>query len=124
MTGHVRKADERDVPDIVALWEEFMELLRCTNRHYWKVRDGRAAFSRYLVSTFRVTDVFVTVAEKQGAGLVGFSLAQIETLPEWFGAEQIGLIRYLAVSENYRGGGVGHETVTFVIRLIPVPRNK
>ena len=40
MTGHVRKADERDVPDIVALWEEFMELLRCTNRHYWKVRTG------------------------------------------------------------------------------------
>jgi GNAT superfamily N-acetyltransferase len=49
------------------------------------------------------------------SGLVGFSLAQIETLPEWFGAEQIGLIRYLAVSENYRGGGVGHEMVTFVI---------
>ena len=45
MSVHVREADERDASGILALWEEFMELLRCANRHYWKVKDGRAAFS-------------------------------------------------------------------------------
>ena len=114
MAAHVRKADERDVPGAVALWEEFMELLRCTNHHYWQVRDGRAAFSRFLANVFTEDDVLVAVAEKPGAGLIGFSLARIETLPEWFGSERIGLIRYLSVSENFQGEGVGHEMTTFV----------
>ena len=115
MGVHVRKADEGDVPGIVELWEEFMELLRCTNPDYWKVRDGRAGFSKYVVSTLREADVLVTVAETTGAGLVGFSLAQIESLPEWFGSEQIGLIRYLSVSENFRGRGIGHGMASFII---------
>ena len=57
----------------------------------------------------------MAVAETKETGLVGFSLALIEILPEWFGSEQIGLLRYQAVSENYRGRGVGHELITFVI---------
>ena len=115
MTNVVRKAEERDVPGIVALWDEFMQLLRSTNPDYWEVRDGRAAFSRYLEGTFRETEVSVTVAEVEGAGLVGFSLAQIDTLPEWFGSEQIGLIRYLSVSELYQGRGVGQEMAAYII---------
>jgi GNAT superfamily N-acetyltransferase len=115
MTVHVRKADEGDTSDIVKLWEEFMAFLRRTNRHYWKIKDGRAAFSRYLMSAFREADVLVTVAEKKGTGLVGFSLAQIEILPEWFGSEQIGILRYQSVSENCRGRGIGHEMTSFVI---------
>ena len=39
MAIYVRKADERDVPGIVALWDEFMQLLRSTNPDYWEVRD-------------------------------------------------------------------------------------
>lgn len=115
MTNVVRKAEERDIPGIVALWDEFMLLLRSTNPDYWEVRDGRAAFSKYLEGTFRETGLSVTVAEVEGAGLVGFALAQIDTLPEWFGSEQIGLIRYLSVSEPYRGRGVGQEMAAYVI---------
>lgn len=115
MTVHVREANERDTADIVALWEDFMELLRCTNPHYWKVRDGRAAFSTYLVNALTEDNILVAVAEIKGEGLVGFFLAQIEILPEWFGSEQIGIIRYQCVSENYRGKGVGHEMTTFAI---------
>lgn len=115
MSIHVRKAEERDIPGIVTIWEEFMEFLRCTNRHYWKIRDGRSAFSRYLVSTLSKADVLLVAAEETDRSLIGFSLAHIETLPEWFGSEQIGLLRYLAVSESYRNRGAGYEMATFVI---------
>ena len=73
------------------------------------------AFSKCLVSAISADDVLVTVAEIEGTGLVGFSLAQIETLPEWFGGEQIGLIRYQAVAEDQRGQGIGGEMAVFVI---------
>ena len=125
MTVYVRKADEGDTSDIVVLWEESMEFLRRTNRHYWKVRNGRASFSSYLLNTFREADVLVAVAEREGEGLVGFSLAQIEILPEWFGSEQIGILRYQTVSEKYQGKGVGNEMTTFVIdwfRLLGISR--
>jgi hypothetical protein len=29
-----------------------MDLLRRTNQHYWKVKNGRAAFSNFLTNTF------------------------------------------------------------------------
>lgn len=82
---------------------------------YWKVKHGRAAFSNFLRNTFTEDNVLVAVAEKMGKGLVGFTLAQIEFLPEWFGSEQIGIIRYQAVSKNYQGKGVGHEMTDFVM---------
>jgi len=73
------------------------------------------AFSKYLVRAVSADDVLVTVAEIEGTGLVGFSLAQTETLPAWFGGEQIGLIRYLAVAEDQHGKGIGGEMAVFVI---------
>ena len=39
----------------------------------------------------------------------------VEILPAWFGGEQIGLIRYLAVAEDQRGKGIGDEMAVFVI---------
>ena len=46
--------------------------------------------------------------------MVGFSLAYIETLPEWFGATRIGLVRYMPVSKEVRGQGAGAQLFTFV----------
>ena len=92
-----------------------MELLARTNSDYWQVRDGPAAFSRYLVSAVRDKDALVIVAEEECAGLAGFSLAFVETLPEWFGSEQIGLLRYLAVAEQYWGQGIGRDMANHVV---------
>jgi N-acetylglutamate synthase-like GNAT family acetyltransferase len=55
----------------------------------------------------------LTRAEKDKK-LIGFSLAHIKTLPEWFGSTRIGLIRYLAVSEGNRRKGVGNQIAIFV----------
>ena len=114
MNVHIRRADERDIPGTVAVWKELMELLRRTNPHYWEVKDGQAAFTKHLASVLASPKVLLAVAEK-GGNVVGFSLAYIETLPEWFGTQRIGVIRYLAVAENYRGGGIGLQLTIFVI---------
>ena len=67
------------------------------------------------MSAISADDVLVTVAQIEETGRVGFSLAQIETLPEWFGGEQIGFTRYQAVAEDQRGQGIGGEMAVFVI---------
>ena len=115
MSVQVRRADENDIPGIVAIWGQFMELLRTTNRHYWEVKDGQDSFSRYLTGAVNKPEFLIAIAEDKNDGLVGFTLALIEALPEWFGSERIGLIRYMAVSEDHRSKGVGYEMVNFVM---------
>ena len=115
MTVNVREAEEKDIVEIVALWKDFMVMLPQINPHYWKTIDGADAFSIYLSNNLVSSDVLVTVAEKNEVGLVGFSLALVEILPEWFGSEQIGLIRYQSVSKKFRGKGVGHAMTNYII---------
>lgn len=115
MTIRVRKANKKDTTGIVTIWERFMELLRRTNQSYWQVTDGKATFSNFISATSTKDDVFVVVAENQQKELVGFTLAQIEVLPEWFGSQKLGIIRYQAVSEEYQGKGAGRAMTDFVM---------
>ena len=115
MTVSIRRAKFEDVQGILDIWVDFMALLARTNPHYWEVHGGPLAFSKFLESSLAAPDVLTAVAEAAGTGQVGFALARIEVLPEWFGSEQIGLIRYLAVAENFRGRGVGRALATFVL---------
>ena len=109
----VRVAKKADIPGIIIVWKEFMRMLRQTNPHYWKVKKGQFAFTKYLEDILTKNEELVTIAVKEKE-VIGFSLAYIETLPEWFGSTQIGLIRYLAVSKGTRGQGVGDQIFTFV----------
>lgn len=111
----VCRAEVDDVPHVVAIWEEFMELLRQTNPDYWKVVNGPVAFSRYLTGILEDSDFLLAVAREKKGDPAGFVLAYNETLPEWFGSERVGLIRYMAVSGNSQGRGAGREMVAFVM---------
>lgn len=114
MTVRVREANQKDTEGIVTIWGRFMALLRRTNQHYWKVADP-TAFSEFISRAYKKDQVFVVVAENVQNELVGFTLAQIEILPEWFGSQKLGMIRYQAVSEDYQGKGVGSAMTDFVI---------
>ena len=109
----VRKAAISDIPGIMDIWKEFMTLLRSTNPNYWKVKNGPSAFTKHLEKTISEKKDLVAVAVKDDT-VVGFSLAYIETLPEWFGGARIGLVRYMAVSEGARGKGTGGQLFAFV----------
>ena len=113
MRVEVRKAEISDVPGIVAVWIEFMAMLRQTNSDYWVMENGESAFNKYLEEILDKDEQLVAVAVEEKK-VIGFSLAYIETLPEWFGSTQIGLIRYLAVSEGARGKGIGDQIFTFI----------
>ena len=113
MYEHVRQAKKQDIPEIVSLWQSFMTLLQQTNSDYWEVKGGKAAFSSYLAKAVDHPDVLVAIGVDQE--LMGFGLAQIETLPEWFGSEKIGMIRYLAVSESHQGKGLGWKISDFIL---------
>lgn len=113
MKLEVRRAEAADIPGIVEVWAEFMDLLKRTNPHYWKVRNGRSAFTGYLEGILAQKESLVAVGESDHR-LLGFCLAHLDPLPEWFGSARIGLIRYLAVSEAAQDKGVGYRIATFV----------
>ena len=115
MAVMVREAVETDISDIMDIWEEFMAFLRDTNKDYWKVENGYAAFSKFLLSACDDQDTLVAVAENESGQIIGFSLALIDTLPEWFESQRIGLIRYVAVLENNQSKGTGYKLATFVM---------
>jgi N-acetylglutamate synthase-like GNAT family acetyltransferase len=91
-----------------------MGYLQGHNPDYWKMEDGEDAFARHLTTSLEDLRSLIAVAETNG-NLAGFCLAYIDGLPEWFGAEKIGLIRYLAVSKDYRRGGIGQKLVSFML---------
>ncbi|MBT8367892.1 MAG: GNAT family N-acetyltransferase [Deltaproteobacteria bacterium] len=73
----------------------------------------KESFTKYLEDILDKNEQLVAVAVKENK-VIGFSLAYIETLPEWFESTRIGLIRYLAVPEGAQGKGIGDQIFTFV----------
>lgn len=106
----IRQANEADIPLILPIWAQFMAFLQERNPDYWALTGGEGAFGQHLQSSIAEANTLVSVAELDGL-IAGFCLAYIERLPEWFGAEKIGLIRYLAVANDHQSQGIGQELV-------------
>ena len=112
----IRETTLGDIPDVVDIWRDSMELYRRTNPNYWKLsKKGEKAFCNHVAETLSKPDASVIVAEENGT-LVGFTLVYVESLPEWFETQQIGLIRYMAVSSVARGKKVGAMMFDFAIK--------
>ena len=90
-----------------------MNYLQKENKDYYKLKNGANSFSIFLHNTVGFDDEKrIFIAEHNG-NITGFILVGIEHLPEWFGKEKIGLIRYLAIKEGERNKGIGKELVLF-----------
>jgi GNAT superfamily N-acetyltransferase len=110
----IRYANADDISNLIPIWIAFMNFLEECNPDYWEMVDGEGAFTRHLTNTLKDPRSLVAVAELNRTP-VGFCLAYIEGLPEWFDAEKIGLIRYLAVSKDYHQEGIGQMLVSFML---------
>ena len=109
----IRKAQKKDIPSIVKIWSDFMKYLQNANKDYYRVKNGDNSFSDFLHDVVEYDkDKRVFIAEQNG-NIAGFILIAIEHLPEWFGNEKIGLIRYLAIKEGERERGLGKKLVLF-----------
>lgn len=65
MRVDVREAAKSDIPDIIGIWWEFMTVLRHTNLHYWKVKNGQSAFTKYLEEILPKSEDLIAVAIKE-----------------------------------------------------------
>jgi len=115
MNTSIRIARNDDIQDIVLIWSEIMQFLVNCNPDYRQNKDGESAFGLLIKRTIDDPKSIIIVYEADGT-IVGFCWALIERLPEWFGSEEIGLIRYLAVSETNRQYGIGKKMAKYVIK--------
>ena len=102
----IRKATKRDIKQIIEIWLDFMHYLRDINPDYYSLSPNPISFSDFLAESMELEERRIFLAEEEGE-ICGFLLAFVETLPEWFGEEKIGLIRYLAVREGMQQKGIG-----------------
>ena len=103
-----RKATEKDIEQIMEIWLDFMHYLRDINPDYYALSPDHTSFSDFLAKSMDREERSIFVAEEEGI-VCGFLLAFVEALPEWFGEEKIGLIRYLAVREGKQQKGIGQQ---------------
>ena len=92
-----------------------MELFAQTNPYYWELdHDGGKFFSAHLIESLSNSETTIVVAEDRKE-ILGFTLAYVESLPEWFGSRRIGFIRYMGVSAEVRDKKIGTMMFEFVI---------
>jgi ribosomal protein S18 acetylase RimI-like enzyme len=103
----IRKAVPADVPAIVELWKEVMDLHKAVDTVFTRRRSGHKAFAEYLSKEYIGGDhrrAWVAQAEQN---VVGFCLAAIKDYPPVLVLKQYGHLEVLAVAKQWRGKGVG-----------------
>jgi len=104
----IRRAFEEEIPQIYEIWLAFMDYLRKINPDYYSLSSDNSSFSEFLKESIEKEERRIFIAAEEGE-ILGFLLAFIDTLPEWFGKEKLGLIRYLAVKEGHQQKGLGED---------------
>ena len=102
----IRQFEQNDIPEILNLWQNFMQYLVEINDAYYELKDGKNAFKVHLEKIDSDVNTTLLVCEINRE-IVGFIYGYVESLSPWFGSAQIGIIRYLAVSDRAQKMGVG-----------------
>ncbi len=109
----IRKANLKDVPEIVNLWKKFMkypdEILIKNNKklkpYFTKKKNAANMFRKYAQTNILSKDAVIHVAEIKGK-LVGYSLSFIKKNIPIFKMKKIGYISDLFVKKEFRGMGI------------------
>ncbi len=104
----IRKAIQKDVENISALWVEFIDLHKGYENYYKRAKNGHSIFSQFISKQIseRNSLVLVGLADKI---ICSYLLAKIEYRPPVFAERKYGLISDIAVSANYRRKGFGKQ---------------
>ena len=94
------------VPEIVELWEEFMDFHRSVDSFYTRSQDASVSFGKRVEESIESDDSRVLVALEEGR-VVAFSIAHIVKLPPVFERKTNGYISEMAVRPHYRRKGIG-----------------
>lgn len=102
----IKNAIQKDLPDVVALWAEHLAYHAAHDLYFAISPDAASGFLKYLEDQLDELGLFV--AEVNGSR-VGFILGEVAQRPPCFAERKYGMIDDLAVTEAWRGQGVGQE---------------
>jgi len=105
-TAVVRPATRRDVPALVALWEELMEFHRARDPFFTQSREGRQIFARFVEENIRNDAACVLVATVD-AQIVGYCQGILDRHPPALALADFGQILDFGVTADYRRAGIG-----------------
>ena len=102
----IREAMPSDMEQILGLWEQLSSLHARLDPIFTTAPDGREHYRRWLRHHMEQPDSILLVAEVEKR-VVGYCLAQLQTMPPVMRYQQIGAISDMAVEENSRGLHIG-----------------
>ena len=102
----IRQASKTDLPQMAALWDEFMAFHEDLDP-VWTRREGATAtWVEYIGGVMAEDEAVVLVAEDEGK-LVGQCVARIMEPPPVFTIHRYGFVQEVIVTAERRGQGIG-----------------
>jgi GNAT superfamily N-acetyltransferase len=109
----IRKAMEKEIPQIVALWEKLMALHQGLNPLFEMSPTASTAFSNYITSLIASDNHLLTVC-LDGKRIFGYGLAFIAENPPVFKNVKYCMVDDIFVDEDMRGRGFGRKMFEFM----------
>lgn len=104
----IRPATKADFPAIKELWKEFMDFHKERDPFFARVDDAHEDFGRFMQNNLSKNDWLILVAAA-GDQVIGYGSATIMSYPPIYVEPRYGYIQDVAVTEAYRGQGVGQQ---------------
>lgn len=104
----IRKANVEDIPPIVNLWEEMMNLHAKKSDLYDIKPNARQIYAYYLKEVLKSSESIVIVYEIENK-VIGYLMAEESLRPPVYKEERIGTVVEICVRGKHRNKGVGEE---------------
>ena len=104
----IRSATKDDLPAIKALWKEFMDFHKERDPFFSRVDDAHEDFGLFMKDNINKDDWLVLVAAADDQ-MIAYGSATIMSYPPIYQDPRYGYIQDVAVTEAYRGQGVGRQ---------------
>jgi GNAT superfamily N-acetyltransferase len=108
------RAEEKRIPQIVKLWEEFMDFHKDIDPRFPMRKDAPLIWGKHLATLMNSEDTHVLVA-LDGGRAVGFSISMLDKYPPVFQRETCGFIAAMAITATCRRKGVGQKMVVEIL---------
>jgi ribosomal protein S18 acetylase RimI-like enzyme len=104
----VRMPSEADLPELLSIWSEFVEMYSTFDYDFEVAENAREILSEAMMKGLSDEDTVILIAEIDGE-IAGFLRGWIfENIPGYLPARK-GFIHEIIVKSAYRGHHVGHE---------------
>jgi GNAT superfamily N-acetyltransferase len=113
----IRPGTEADVPAIVDLWVEFMDLHRDMDRWYTISEESPGLYGEFVRQRMEDPSSAVIVAEV-GERIVGFAVAVISERPALYARRQYATITEVAVTASARRFGAGAKLTEEIVGVL------